>query len=67
MKKIAIIGRIEVETNEGSGEVFLTHGKTTIRISSVCDGGLMVTFCGVGGNFIPDKLSGVPAILLVGK
>lgn len=64
MEKVAIVGQIEIETN-GSGEVFLTHGKTKLRISDV-RGGLMVTFVGNGGSFIPHNINGLPAMIFLG-
>jgi hypothetical protein len=63
MERVAKVGKFLIETN-GSGEVFITVGKTGLRISDIRDC-IMVTFTG-NGKFIPHNVNGLPAMVFRG-
>jgi len=68
MDKVTKVGRFLVETN-GSGEIFLTVGKTILRISNIHrepSDDIRVTFSGNEGIFIPDNVGGKPAMVFRG-
>ena len=64
MEYVAKVGRFVIETN-GSGEVFLTVGKTKLRITDIRED-IQVTFSGNGGEFIPHNVNGLPAMIFRG-
>ena len=64
MRHIAQVGNFTIETN-GSGEVFLTVGKTSLRITDVRET-IQITFSGNGGEFIPHNVNGLPAMVFRG-
>ena len=64
MEYVAKVGRFVIKTN-GSGEVFLTVGKTKLRITDIRED-IQVTFSGNGGEFIPHNVNGLPAMIFRG-
>jgi hypothetical protein len=68
MERVAQVGRFVIETN-GSGEVFLTVGKTKLRVSNGYNDDIQITFAAGSrnGEFIPDNINRLPAMIFRGR